>query len=496
MKQKTRRLFHIKELTIDELKSMYDTFSERHQLARHQDKKVEYAIEIFLHFIAQGQLSEYDREHQQLGVAEINYDAAEYCIGDCFADVRKFLFQEGIIHIVEGYVVGEKCLGYIIDKQFTIVEWYVPEGYCHTYFDKLTTFLNREEEKKENTPSKGEDEWNTYPLSNEEKRFRKTYNQNLNKIKIIDKNKFIDYINNLYFEDYNKELAYKYQRDICLEKEHKVYNWDRFGRIHHFLTNCPKSYRQFFNIDFVRDLHNSQPLLISSLLFEFYNIDLETRRFIATGISDTFCYLDYPETISFQYQHNTLIYHYDPRNDCKTLNNNVLQDIKSKIDSLPIDVLEYLYLVISGTLWDYLSDVFGMDRSELKGTMFGELFYSNAKGIMSWQKHAKAFQAHFPNVTKAIVGIRNSHDKNWFPHEMQRRESRIMRSVLSYLFYKGYDVVSIHDEIVVLDTSNNRSKYAVDDYGDNVQVIERDVELGIMYELYTQLGIEGSLGFD
>jgi hypothetical protein len=34
----------------------------------------------------------------------------------------------------------------------------------------------------------------------------------------------------------------------------------------------------------------------------------------------------------------------------------------------------------------------------------------------------------------------------------------------------------------------------VDDYGDNIDVIEKDVENGIMIELFSQLGLEGALG--
>ena len=77
---------------------------------------------------------------------------------------------------------------------------------------------------------------------------------------------------------------------------------------------------------------------------------------------------------------------------------------------------------------------------------------------------------------------------------MQRRESKVIRAVLEFLFDKGYDVINIHDEIVVIDTQNNLSKYAVDDYGDNMDVIEKDVENGIMFEMFSQLGLEGALG--
>jgi hypothetical protein len=104
------------------------------------------------------------------------------------------------------------------------------------------------------------------------------------------------------------------------------------------------------------------------------------------------------------------------------------------------------------------------------------------------------FQAYFPHTATAIMEIKSKHEINWLSHEMQRRESKIIRAVLEYLFYIGYDVVNIHDEIVVINTPNNLSKYAQDEYGTNIYVIEHDVENVMMLELFRQLGIEGSLG--
>jgi hypothetical protein len=176
------------------------------------------------------------------------------------------------------------------------------------------------------------------------------------------------------------------------------------------------------------------------------------------------------------------------------LNNNNLEEIKNKISLIPIDVLEYIYLVIKGVFWDVVCNRLGIAREEAKGTMFAELFYSKTNSVRDWQRYGQMFQAYFPNATAAIMEIKSSHPINWLAHEMQRRESQIIRSVLSFLFDKGYDVVNIHDEIVVIDTPNNLSKYAVDAEGTNIDVIEQDVERAMMLELFSQLGIEGSLG--
>jgi hypothetical protein len=176
------------------------------------------------------------------------------------------------------------------------------------------------------------------------------------------------------------------------------------------------------------------------------------------------------------------------------LNDNGLEKIKNKISLIPIDVLEYIYLVIKGIYWDTIAKRLNISREEAKKYMFAEIFYSRMNHVQKWQKYGQMFLNYFPNATAAIMEIKSSHPKDWLSHEMQRRESQIMHSVLSYLFDKGYDVVSIHDEIVVIDTPNNLSKYAVDAEGTNIDIIEQDVERAIMLELFSQFGIEGTLG--
>jgi hypothetical protein len=338
-------------------------------------------------------------------------------------------------------------------------------------------------------------------ISKEEKAFRKQYIKCLNKLHIINENDFISYFNSLEFIDDSgnhnqlKELSYQYHKDICLSRnKHDVYSWDKYGRIHHFISNCPRGFRKYFNILFVRDIHNAQPLIISSLLFEYFNINKEVKEYLSYSIINNLHILNYKEIIKFYYNNKSFVYHYDNRNLYNNKIDNELERIKNGISRIPIDVLEYCYLVISGQFWDVVSNRLGISREEAKTKMFAEVFYSKTKTITKSQKYGLLFQNYFPNVTAAILNIRNTSPENWLSHEMQRRESKVIRAVLEFLFATGYDAINIHDEIVVIDTPNNLSKYAVDDYGDNIDVIEKDVENGIMIELFSQLGLEGALG--
>ena len=490
-KQELKRLYHLQELSINDLKSMYDEYASTHNLHKHYDQKVREAIEVLIHFIISNQISNYDRKKEEMGIAHINAEKGRLIIGDCYDDVRQFLLDSEIILKVENYIVDKQSIGYIINDKYTIKEYYVSQLYLHQYLDKINIYIIDKTEVK----------------SKEERKFRKQYTKCLNELKIVDSEDFRKFYKTLTFLNkegeysYNKELSYNYHRDICLSKKKKdVYSWDEYGRIHHYLSNCPKSFRPFFNILFVRDLHNAQPLLIASLLFDYYNIDINIRQYISYSIVNNLYLLNYKEIIKFEYNKegrfsfSYIPYHYAVRSSYNELNNNNLEEIKNKISLIPIDVLEYIYLVIKGVFWDVVCNRLGIAREEAKGTMFAELFYSKTNSVRDWQRYGQMFQAYFPNATAAIMEIKSSHPINWLAHEMQRRESQIIRSVLSFLFDKGYDVVNIHDEIVVIDTPNNLSKYAVDAEGTNIDVIEQDVERAMMLELFSQLGIEGSLG--
>ncbi len=488
-KQKQRKIYHIKELSLDDLMKMYNDYANSHNLRKHRDKKVREAIEVLIHFIAQQELSHYDRKTEEKGVAHIMSSKANLIIGDCYQDVRRFLIDSDIIYIIEEYIVDQQSYGYRINEKYTIIEWFEPHLYLHTYFDKLHYLDNHE------------------AISKEEKAFRKQYVKCLNKLHIINENDFLNYFNTLEFLDREgnysnrKELSYQYHKDICLSKEkHEVYAWDKYGRIHHFVSNCPKGYRQYLNILFVRDLHNCQPLIIASLLFDYFNINKDVKEFISYSIINNLHLVNYKEIIKFYYNdsfHYILqdkVYHNDNRNLYNDKIDNKLEKIKTEISKIPIDVLEYFYLVISGQFWDVVCNRLGIARDVAKGTMFAEVFYSKTDKVQEWQKYGKMFQSYFPHVTAAIMEIKNNHPTNWLACEMQRRESRVIRAVLAYLFEKGYDVINIHDEIVVIDTPNNLSRYGQDDYGTNIDVIENDVENCLMLELFLQLGLEGSLG--
>ena len=508
MKQKkqTYQLLHLKELPLSKMVELYHDYASSHGLHKHQERKIYEGIEMLIHFIAKQQItnSEEKENEYKLGLAEINYDIADKVIGDVFQDVITFLRETDIIRIAKGYEVGKKSFAYIVNPSYTIEKWYTELAYPAKFYERLTRAVNQQYERI------------LASLPEPEKEFRKAYDKNLNKVKVTNIEALERYVKDYdyrYLEDIidkkhggiihskgeineYKKISYGYSLEAYLKKKHQVYNWDEYGRIHHFITNSPKGYRDYLNIWFHIDVHNCQPLLFASLIYEYYGISRKVIEYISESYNDFINGVsDYHERIVCEYHNKAFNYHYETRNDCNVLNSSELDEIKKNIATIPIDVLEYIHLVMSGKLWDVLATTLGMKRDDVKGIMFGELFYSNAKGIMPWQTHAKVFQEHFPNVSKAIVSIRNSHPKSWLPLEMQRRESKIMRKVLWRLMQRGYDVVSIHDAILMLDTDNNHSRTQVDyEFGETLDNVEREVERELQFA-YWEEGMGCAVGW-
>lgn len=394
MKKKNYKLYHIKELTNEQLYEMYIEFAKKNEI-KHQEIKVRQGIEMLIHFIAYQQVSNYDRESEELGVAEINYDVADKVIGDVFEDVKQFLIEYEIIECLGGYKKEEKSNSYRIKPKYNIDEWYINYSYPQKYLDRLKKTLKGYQLKQNKL------------LSRDDKSFIKAYQKNLNKVVVTDKAALCEYVNNIdytYKQDVlykrtkkvkhkkgdintSKRLAYQHSYDVYISPQHEIYKFDDYGRIHHFITNSPRGFRDYLNIWFKADVHNCQPLLFLPMLYEYYSISKKTQQFIGMHYVNSYdiCGINtYKTDIVYEYEDDKFFYHYETRNPCNNHDDRELQKIKDEIDSLPADVVEYQYLVQSGTLWDMLARLFNVSRDEIKTLMFAELFYSNTNTITSW----------------------------------------------------------------------------------------------------------------
>ena len=120
----------------------------------------------------------------------------------------------------------------------------------------------------------------------------------------------------------------------------------------------------------------------------------------------------------------------------------------------------------SGLFWDKLLEKdnvklgnYDMTRQDKKEITFRQVFYGKNLRTNSNYKYARCFRDEFPNVYSLILsykkGIKKKEERTVLAHKLMALESKLFIEALRRLFEMGYEVVSIHDAIVVLDTKAN-----------------------------------------
>lgn len=288
---------------------------------------------------------------------------------------------------------------------------------------------------------------------------KKNYAKVLDKL-VLDDATATEYVNNHYKED-GADMS-------DLMKNWRLYRIDSFyeqndlkcdsnGRIYHVLTNLPKDLLRYVNIKYELDAANCHPMLFCSILRDYYHIDMRLIYYLLSQIGD---------------------------NSISTYSSNQLKNLVNQSGygiqiskSLPEDVVRYIILTFKGMFWDESLKKYNEDdRSQIKKEYFGEVFYSRSNDRYIRQKNKNTgkteyiqkqkridFEREYPNVWKVIKEERNKGKKsnnkknNYLPCKLMQIESTIFQEILRRCYAKGYDVVNIHDAIVVVDTKNNES---------------------------------------
>lgn len=142
-------------------------------------------------------------------------------------------------------------------------------------------------------------------------------------------------------------------------------------------------------------------------------------------------------------------------------------------------MLRYLYSTSKGLFWDNFVEVFGnMDRSEVKATLFKEVFYSRGTTTRG-KEYAKEFTHQYPNVWKVIRKMKKG---DRLPHLMMKFESRIFRQILTECYEHEFKAISIHDAIIVPNIEAN--------------VNCLDKIKSIMEEVYARYGLKPNVSID
>ena len=371
----------------------------------------------------------------------LSYDIMESTLGEHYGDMLMTLEELGVIFLSQVYEVG--IFGRTIFLKNTNIDYTITNNkLVIKYAKKVSASI----EKFTNNALKqyGDDD------------FIKNYQNSLSKLELIKKDNALEYI-------CQKELKKDGSKPFYIAKINnfefdtkQIYSIDKNKRIYHYLTNLPRELKQFFNIKFQIDIANSHPLLFSLFLIKRYNI---SNNLLNNLINNNIEYLT-------EYKW----YHYSPQQLCNQLNDS---DIEVLCNSIPVDVLKYIYRTSKGDFWDDFC-VDEIDRSELKKKMFEEVFYSR-KSIIKNKTFAKFFRREYPFVWSLIKDLKEESSTH-IANGMMANESDLFYKILKQCYAQNWKVINIHDAVVVLDVEENEN-VTTDAVRDIVNSVYNDAQL-------------------
>jgi len=309
--------------------------------------------------------------------------------------------------------------------------------------------------------------------------FDKIYNKNLSKLKLINKEGAEKFTNEIIKNTNKKRKKLLYRKSLIKLIDYNSNNYIRLTkddnkRIYHVLTNVKREFKQFLNISYSIDIKNSHPVIFNNFLIRKYNIKKYNLDIIFNIINS----ITYNNNLySYNNIINDITYHKDYEKSINVLIDKILENHSDLTDTIPSDVIKYIILTSKGQLWDLMiekcKDVgLGLyrgkpiDRNRIKQKMFSEVFYSNKKGLTYKldnrnvyidKRFGKVFNDIFPNVYNAVEYFKPDGEESQLSNDMMALEAKLFHQILEELFkYKGLDVISIHDAILMLNTSDEK----------------------------------------
>ena len=360
---------------------------------------------------------------------QLNYADHVEVLGKVYGKMLHNLDMMGIIYLSDVFEIGKNS------RTISLEDWNI--GFKDDITNKIVRGYYFELNK---LVSKKEKEKFTSICDTLGKDFVHSYNENLSQIELVRKDDAIAYIEGRRFTSPSSEHFYR----SCIEdfdsRNNRITSVDSRGRIYHFLTNCPRLLRGYFNLKCDVDISNSQPLLFCNFLVEKYNIDYSLIEYI-TNIDNK---------LLLNNNDDNVIY-YKGKQLYKILKNSNLE--KTLYENVPPDVLLYLYTCMTGIFWDdFVTTFHELDRGEVKENLFREVFYSYSR-TMRYKEYGKVFAEIYPSVWQLIREMKM--DAELLCNRITKVESELFHAILNQCFERDWVVVSIHDAIVVLNVKAN-----------------------------------------
>lgn len=366
------------------------------------------------------------RNNKEGDFTRFNTKVLQATLGAVYKDMLDTLAVMNIIHIANEYIPTIQARLIEFNSNLSVTSEMRYNAAVDKYNKKMEQELKKyEKEQLEEIRSE---------MGNE---LYDNFIKSLNLLHLTHETEAKDYLNRHKFMSAKSKEYFSYILEEYKKKDFKILSVDRNLRTYTLLTQSPRIFKNFTNIKFTCDIHNSHPLLFNKIIIDKYNIDNNILHILYNNINsidDSFY------SVGKQLR--------------KLLINSYIQE--SKIANVPNDVLEYIYKTSKGVFWDDFTDLNEFKRllrSDIKVTLFREVFYSKTLTTKG-KDFAKVFNKKYPSVYKLIKESKKD-DRTFLANQMMKIESSLFRNILAKLYAKRFKVLTIHDAIVVLDVKAN-----------------------------------------
>jgi hypothetical protein len=366
------------------------------------------------------------RNNKEGDFTRFNTKVLQATLGAVYKDMLDTLAVMNIIHIANEYIPTIQARLIEFNSNLSVTSEMRYNAAVDKYNEKMEQELKKyEKEQLEEIRSE---------MGNE---LYDNFIKSLNLLHLTHETEAKDYLNRHKFMSAKSKEYFSYILEEYKKKDFKILSVDRNLRIYTLLTQSPRIFKNFTNIKFTCDIHNSHPLLFNKIIIDKYNIDNNILHILYNNINNI----------------DNSLYSVGKELRKLLINNNIQE---CKIENIPNDIWEYIYKTSKGVFWDDFTDLNEFKRllrSDIKVTLFREVFYSKTLTTKG-KDFAKVFKKKYPSVYKLIKESKKN-DRTFLANQMMRIESDIFRSILTKLYAKKFRVLTIHDAVIVLDVKAN-----------------------------------------
>ena len=366
------------------------------------------------------------RNNKEGDFTRFNTKVLQATLGAVYKDMLDTLAAMNIIHIANEYIPTIQARLIEFNSNLSVASEMRYNAAVDKYDKKMEQELKKyEKEQLEEIRSE---------MGNE---LYDNFIKSLNLLHLTHETEAKDYLNRHKFMSAKSKEYFSYILEEYKKRDFKILSVDRNLRIYSILTQSPRIFKNFTNIKFTCDIHNSHPLLFNKIIIDKYNVDNNILHILYNNINNI----------------DNSLYSVGKQLRKILINNNIQE---CKIANIPNDVWEYIYKTSKGAFWDDFTDLDEFKRllrSDIKVTLFREVFYSKTLTTKG-KDFAKVFKKKYPSIYK-LIKENKKNDRTYLANEMMKIESSLFRNILAKLYAKRFKVLTIHDAIVILDVKAN-----------------------------------------